>query len=105
MSPTLDAFLRSWEFDPGLLVALILTAGVYWRGWLVLRHRDRRRWHGGQLAAFVGGLATIYLALDSPIEPFAALFLQVHMIQHVLLMMVAPPLILLGAPLVPMMRA
>ena len=72
MSPTLDAFLRSWPFDPWLLAALLLTAGVYLRGWLVLRRRDPRRWHGGRLAAFLGGLAAIFLALASPIEPFAA---------------------------------
>ena len=57
MSPTLDACLRSWPFDPWLLAALLLTAGVYLRGWLVLRRRDPRRWHGGRLAAFLGGLA------------------------------------------------
>ena len=104
MSPTLDAFLRSWPFDPWLLAALLLTAGVYLRGWLVLRRRDPRRWHGGRLAAFLGGLAAIYLALASPIEPFAGLLLQVHMVQHLLLMMVAPPLLWLGAPLFPMLR-
>ena len=104
MSPTLDAFLRSWPFDPWLLAALLLTAGVYLRGWLVLHRRDPRRWHGGRLAAFLGGLAAIYLALASPIEPFAALLLQVHMVQHLLLMMVAPPLLWLGAPLFPLLR-
>ena len=102
MSPTLDAFLRSWPFDPWLLAALALTAGVYLRGWLVLRRRDPRRWHAGQLAAFLGGLAAIFLALASPIEPFAGLLLQVHMVQHLLLMMVAPPLLWLGAPLFPL---
>src|SRR5262249_61755584 len=66
--------------------------------------RDARRWHGGHLAAFLGGLAAIYLALASPIEPFAALLLQVHMLQHLLLMMVAPPLLWLGAPLFPLLR-
>src|SRR6516165_1304066 len=104
MSPTLDAALRSWPFDPWLLAALLLTAGVYLRGWLVLRRRDPRRWHGGPLVAFLGGLAAIYLALASPIEPFADLLLQVHMVQHLLLMMVAPPLLWLGAPLFPLLR-
>jgi cytochrome c oxidase assembly factor CtaG/polyferredoxin len=104
VSPTLDAFLRSWPSDPWLLVALLVTAGVYLRGWLVLRRRDGRRWHGGHLAAFLGGLAAIYLALASPIEPFAALLLQVHMLQHLLLMMAAPPLLWLGAPLFPLLR-
>src|SRR5262245_5044215 len=104
MNPTLDAFLRSWPFDPGLLAALGLAAGVYLRGWSSLRRRDPRRWHAGQLAAFLGGLAAIALALASPIEPFAALLLQVHMLQHLLLMMAAPPLLWLGAPLFPLLR-
>jgi cytochrome c oxidase assembly factor CtaG len=104
VSPTLDAALRSWPFDPWLLAALLLTAGVYLRGWLVLRRRNTGRWHDGRLAAFLGGLAAIYLALASPIEPFADLLLSVHMIQHLLLMMVAPPLLWLGAPLFPLLR-
>jgi len=104
VSPTLDAVLCSWAFDPWLLVALLVTAGVYLRGWLALGRRDPRRWHGGPLAAFLGGLAAVYLALASPIEPFAALLLQVHMVQHLLLMMVAPPLLWLGAPLFPLLR-
>jgi cytochrome c oxidase assembly factor CtaG len=104
VSPTLDACLRSWAFDPWLLVALLLPAGVYLRGWLALRRRDPRRWHSGFPAAFLGGLAVIYLALASPIEPIAALLLQVHMLQHMLLVMVAPPLLWLGAPLFPLLR-
>src|SRR5207237_8825563 len=62
------------------------------------------RYGGGQLAAFLGGLAALFLALASPIEPFAALFLQAHMVQHLLLMMVVAPLIWLGAPLFPLLR-
>jgi cytochrome c oxidase assembly factor CtaG len=104
MSATLDAFLRSWPFDPWLLVALALTAGVYLRGFCVFHRRDPQRWHCGQPVAFLGGLATVFLALASPIEPFAALLLQVHMVQHLLLMMVAPPLLWLGAPLLPLLR-
>jgi cytochrome c oxidase assembly factor CtaG/ferredoxin len=125
MSATVDAFLRSWPFDPWLLIALVVCAGIYLRGWrkcaMLSRPRSaygdggpasgresmpplRGRWHGGQVAAFLGGLAAIYLALASPIEPFAALLLQVHMVQHLLLMMVAPPLIWLGAPMFPVLR-
>jgi cytochrome c oxidase assembly factor CtaG len=104
MSPTLDAFLRSWPLDPWLLAYLGLTAGLYLRGWLALRRRNSQRWHAGQLSAFLGGLAAVYLALASPIDPFAALLLQVHMIQHLLLMMAAPPLLWLGAPLFPLLR-
>lgn len=104
MGQTLDAVLLSWSFDPWLLAAITLTGGVYVRGWLALHRRDARRWHTGRLAAFVGGLMAIVLALASPIEPFAGLLLQVHMLQHLLLMMAAPPLLWLGWPLFPLLR-
>jgi len=104
MSPTLDAFLRSWPFEPWLLLSLLLPAGLYSRGYLILRRRDPARWQPGKLTAFLGGLAALFLALGSPIEPFASLLLQVHMVQHLLLMMVAPPLLWLGAPLFPLLR-
>jgi cytochrome c oxidase assembly factor CtaG/polyferredoxin len=104
MNPTLDAALRSWPFDPWLLAALSITAGIYVRGWLSLRRRDPRRWQPAKLAAFSSGLAAIYLALASPIEPFSAFLLSAHMLQHLLLMMVAAPLVWLGAPLVPLLR-
>jgi cytochrome c oxidase assembly factor CtaG len=76
-----------------------VSAGVYLRGWLILPRRA-----GVQVAAFLGGLAAVYLALASPLEPLAELLLQVHMLQHLLLTMVAPPLLLLGAPLLPTLR-
>jgi len=104
MSATLESFLRSWPYDPWLDFALLVTWGVYLRGWLALRRRDPARWQFGRLTAFTCGLVAVFLALASPIEPFAALLLQVHMAQHLLLMMVAPPLIWLGAPLFPLLR-
>lgn len=104
MSPNFEAFLRSWPFEPWLSASLAVTAGVYLRGWFDLRKRDAARWPVARLAAFLAGLATIFLALASPIEPFADLLLQVHMLQHLLLMMLAPPLIWLGAPLFPLLR-
>jgi cytochrome c oxidase assembly factor CtaG len=104
MNSVLEAFLRSWPFDPWLFAALCLTAAIYLRGWLALRRRNPQRWPLGKLVAFFGGLVAIDLALASPIEPFAALLLQVHMLQHLLLMMVAPPLLWLAAPLFPVLR-
>ena len=72
MSPTFDAFLRSWPVAPGLAAMLLISAGIYARGWRQLHRRDPDRWHSGRLAAFLGGLAAIYLALASPIEPFSS---------------------------------
>jgi len=104
MSPTLDAILSSWPSARWLWASAALTALVYGRGWWELHRRDPSGWHWGQLAAFLGGLTAILLALASPVDPLAALLLQAHMVQHLLLMMVAPPLIWLGDPLFPFLR-
>jgi cytochrome c oxidase assembly factor CtaG/ferredoxin len=104
MNPVVEAFLCSWPFDPWLLTALLLTAGVYLRGWLILNRRDPARWQLSRPAAFLGGLLALFLALASPIETFSFLLLTMHMVQHLLLMMVAPPLLWLGDPLFPMLR-
>jgi cytochrome c oxidase assembly factor CtaG len=104
VDPTLSAFLRSWPFDLWVLVPLAVTALIYVRGWRQLRRRGARHFTARELYAFLGGLGALFLALASPIEPFADLLLQVHMLQHLLLMMVAPPLLWLGAPLLPLLR-
>jgi cytochrome c oxidase assembly factor CtaG len=104
MDSTLDAFVRSWPFDPWLSLTLLFLSGLYFRGWFILRRRDIGRWQAGHLAAFLGGLGVVFLALASPIEPFASLLLQAHMAQHLLLTMIAPPLLWLGSPLIPMLR-
>jgi cytochrome c oxidase assembly factor CtaG len=104
MSATLQAILGSWPFDAWLVATLAIAAGVYLRGWLVLRRRGAGRWSAGRLVAFQAGLAALFLALGSPVEPLAAWLLQVHVTQHLLLMMVAPPLVWLGAPLLPFVR-
>ncbi|WP_428306741.1 cytochrome c oxidase assembly protein [Lacipirellula sp.] len=103
MSPTLDAFVRSWPSEPWLVASLLLSAGIYVRGWSSLHRRDPESWSLWRLASFCGGLFAIFLALASPLEPFASLWLQIHMVQHLLLMMVAPPLLWLGWPLLPTM--
>lgn len=104
MDPTLNAFARSWPWDPALYFALALTAAIYFRGWRALHRRAPDQWPVLRCASFFGGLLFLLLALASPIEPFASLLLQVHMLQHLLLMMVAPPLIWLGAPMLPLLR-
>ena len=104
VNPILDACLRSWPWDPWLLVVLALTGAVYLRGWRSLHRRDRQRWHAGKLAAFMSGLSAIFIALASPIEPFSYFFLQIHMLQHLLLMMAAPAHRWVGAPKFPFLR-
>ncbi len=94
----------SWPVDPWVAGPLALTVGIYLRGWLRLHARVPQRFGAGHLAAFFGGLTAIAVALESPLHALGAQLLQAHMVQHLLLMMVAPPLIWLGAPLLPMLQ-
>ena len=95
---------QSWTFDLWIITPLLLTAGVYLRGWWQLHRRLPHRFGVGRLIAFQGGLFTLFLALASPLHELAEQLLQFHMIQHMLLMMVVPPLLLLGGPLLPLLR-
>ena len=78
------------------MLGLLVLAVVYGRGWRVLRRQMPDRFPVWRLASFLASLATLLVAVASPLEAFAGLLLQVHMLQHLLLMMVAPPLLLLG---------
>ena len=87
----------SWPLEPPL--AVIVLAGVLFRlggrRRASTRHRFEHRWRG---ACFYAGLLALALALDSPIDAYDDRLLWVHMTQHMLLTMVAPPLLVLGRP-------
>jgi cytochrome c oxidase assembly factor CtaG len=95
---------QSWTFEPWIVVSLVFAAGIYLRGWRELRRTLPRRFAIWRLITFQAGLLTLFLALASPLHPLAELLLQFHMIQHLLLMMVVPPLLLLGMPILPLLR-
>ena len=95
-------------WNPDLLVLLPLAAAalLYALGRAALALRGRRaavaRW---EALAFAAGLATLVVALVSPVDRLAERFFAVHMGQHELLMLVAAPLVVLGRPLVPYLAA
>lgn len=98
------AALASWQLPVLPLAAALLAALVYWRGWRMLHVQLPAQFGPARLAAFGAGLATVIVAIASPLDAFAPLLLRVHMLQHVLLTMVAPPLLWLGAPALPLLR-
>jgi cytochrome c oxidase assembly factor CtaG len=100
VSPVAQAVLASWSVSPGLVLLLAVVAIVYVRG----ARRLPAHVPGWRIAAFLGGLAMLLVAVASPLDAFAALLLQAHMVQHLLLTMVVPPLLLLGAPAMPLLR-
>jgi cytochrome c oxidase assembly factor CtaG len=102
---TATTALTSWTVDPAPLVVLILSAALYllavWRvDWAHPLHPVPRR----RTAAWLGGLAVIAIALFSSIDVYSDELFSVHMVQHLLLAMVAPPLLLQGAPITLLLR-
>ena len=98
-----SAALASWAFLPVPAFGLAATALIYLRGWIKLRRQVPSRYPLSRLVFFLSGLAAIYLSLASPLDAFASFLLTAHMVQHLLLTMIAPPLLLLGAPQLPLL--
>jgi putative membrane protein len=93
-SPLLD-----WSFEPVPIVGCATAAYLYWRGRRAASPALGRgsAWDRGD-TAFALGIGTLLLALVSPISYFDTTLQWDHMVQHVLLLLVAPPLILLADP-------
>jgi cytochrome c oxidase assembly factor CtaG len=99
MEATLRALFTSWDWRFEVILILGGLGSIYVVGWRRLRHRGSpRNAGGGDLALYLTGLGLLGLALLSPIDTFTPLLFFMHMIQHELLMMLAPPLLLLANP-------
>ncbi len=104
MPPEYAAIFEEWSPPIFVTVALLLTAVVYARGWLFIRHTRHVQFTAPRLIAFQSGLAIIWIAIASPLDGLADALLSAHMVEHLLLMSFAPPLLLLGLPQVPLLR-
>jgi len=98
-----QAALTSWAFEPVPTLGLAVSAVLYIAGWRRVSRLAPRRFPMWRMVSFLGGLAAIGIALSSPLDAFASFFLLAHMVQHMVLTMVAPPLILLGCPQLPIL--
>jgi cytochrome c oxidase assembly factor CtaG len=96
--------VESWSPPWTRIALLLLVVIVYVRGFAPLHQQMPDRFPMQRLVFFLGGIATLFIAIASPLEELDDLLLQVHMIQHLLLMIVAPALLLCGAPLIPIVR-
>jgi putative membrane protein len=96
----LHTAVTAWSWGPFslcVLAAVVFLAYLYLRGDWRLAVRGRR-WRGRRTLAFLLGLVAVDLALQSPVATFTNWYFQAHILQHLLLMTVAPPLMALGAP-------
>ncbi len=92
------------HFPVGATLALLLTLGLYLRGWHALRATRPEQIPAWRAASFAIGILLVLTAIASPLDSLSGVLLTVHMVQHLLLMALAPPLLVLGAPTVPLLR-
>jgi cytochrome c oxidase assembly factor CtaG len=91
---TWHTFLTVWEIPPVVPVLVLGTASLYL--WGATR---TRRWPQQRTAAFLTGLAVIVLATGSSVNAYSGVLFSMHMAQHLLLIMIAPALLVVGQPL------
>ena len=103
--PSVGGLVFGWSFEPAILLPLALVA-LAWV--MAVRHVDAAhpasRVPRIRTVAFLGGLAAIAIALQSGIERYDTSLFSIHMVQHILLTLVAAPLIALGAPVTLLLR-
>jgi cytochrome c oxidase assembly factor CtaG len=99
-----EALFTAWDIPWGVTVALAMTAVLYVRGWARIRRTRPELFPVWRMVAFLGGALAIFVAVASPLDTFSESLLFMHMAQHFVLMSIAPPLMVLGAPVVPMLR-
>jgi len=105
-APQLPGVLLAWRLDPLPVGGVALAAVAYlWCARTVAAAHPASRPPAWRTAAFLGGLAAILVALVSPVEAYEGQLFSVHMVQHMLLELVAAPLLLLGAPMTLALRA
>jgi putative membrane protein len=90
------------SFSLLITCGLVLLTFVYCRGWLRIRRASPTFIPFWRLAAFMSGLFLVWIALGSPLAVLDHQLLTVHMMKHLLLMTAGAPLILLGAPSLPL---
>ncbi|MGV9253470.1 cytochrome c oxidase assembly protein [Streptomyces sp. NPDC003697] len=93
-----------WSADPFFLVGCLLGLALY--GWGVVRLRRRGdAWPAGRTVAYVVGVLTIGLMMCTRLNDYGMVMFSVHMVQHMVISMLSPILVLLGAPVTLALRA
>lgn len=102
----LQAVFTQWQAAPVVSVAVAIAAALYlWGVVRVRRRHPARPWPAWRTAMFLGGLAVIVMALQSGIGSYDDVLFWDHMVQHLMLVMVAPPLLIFGQPITLLLHA
>src|SRR6266852_2870653 len=100
------AVLTHWEFAPDVTAVAVAVAAAYlWGTWRIARRHPARPWPWWRTALFLCGVAVVVLAIESGIGTYDDVLAWDHMVQHLLLLMVAPPLLVAGQPVTLLLHA
>lgn len=101
------SFWQEWSARPGVAIPMLLAVGIYYTGLLRVWGRAGAGRGISKLAAaaYTGGLLTLVAALMSPLDAVTSALFSLHMVQHLLLILVAAPLLVLGRPEVALLWA
>jgi len=99
-----QATLGSWSPPVFLSLAVVAVSLVYLRGWRHLHLASPQVMAPWRAVSFILGLFSIWVAIASPLAALDEQLLTIHMLQHLLLMTIGPALVLLGAPVMPLMH-
>jgi cytochrome c oxidase assembly factor CtaG len=103
---SLPAVLTQWQFAPIVTAFVVVSTGLYsWGVIRVARRHPARPWPAWRTAAFLGGMLVLVLATQSGIGKYDDLLFYDHMVQHLMLLMVAPPLLIAGQPITLLLHA
>src|SRR5260370_7037132 len=97
----LDFWLTQWNWEPSILIgtALVVVFYLYAIGPLRRRYHPQEKVKTGQTVSFLLGMLLMFLVLVSPLDELGDSYLfSAHMVQHLILTMVGPPLLLIGTP-------
>ena len=99
-------FLAAWSFEPVPVAGLLASAiGYLWCARRVGPRGAAGSWPRRLTASFLCGLALVWIAVVGPIGAYDDTFFWAHMVQHIVLMMLAAPILLLGSPVLLLLRA
>ncbi len=102
----LTAVVTQWQAAPVVSTTIAVAAALYiWGVIRVRRRHPARPWPAWRTAMFLGGLFVVLVALQSGIGSYDDVLFWDHMIQHLLLVMVAPPLLIVGRPVTLLLHA
>lgn len=90
-----------WEWEPWVLICVAVTAIPYLIGLYRMGPDERRRIVGpARAASFFGGIGMLLVALESPLDGLSDALFSAHMVQHLLLLLIVPPLLVTGRPVI-----